>query len=316
MLKKIFNSRILRVLVSVVLIYFAFRKVNVAELWGNLVGVKWWFVVLNIIISLIGVMLISFRWSNLLIKRPKIKDILVFTKSSLVASFYGLFFPTSMAADLLKWVIIDEKYPDIPKTKLLGSVVLDRFIGMSMFIFVGLAMVLFGEIDKNMIPFWIKLTFIGLFLFCFFFYLSLYFFDLSKIFKIKFLSKFENVSGLIEKSNVKQVFKSVGISLMSEFLWVWQMWFISWYFKTGLSIVSIFVFIPIISMILALPISFAGFGAREQLYMLFFSGLATSTESILLTSTFAGILGILIALIGGLVSLTPDFKKSINKHKQ
>lgn len=316
MVKKILNSRILRLLISVVLIYFAFRKVNISALLADLVGVEWWFVGLNVLISLAGVMLISFRWSNLLIKKPKLKDVLVFTKSSLVASFYGLFFPTSVAADLLKWVIIDERYPEIPKTKLLGSVILDRFIGLSMFVFVGLIMVLFGGIDKNMIPFWIKIIFISLFFFCLFFYLALYFFDLTKIFKISFLKRFENISELIEKNNVKQVFKSVAVSLMSEFLWIWQMWFISWHFKTGLSIVSIFVFIPIISMILALPISFAGFGAREQLYILFFSGLAVSAESILLTSTFTGILGILIALVGGLISLTPDFKKSIKNHKQ
>lgn len=310
MLKKIINSRILKILISGILIYLAFRKVDINELGKNLAGIEWWFVVLNIVISLVGMMLVSFRWSNLLIKRPKIKDILIFTKSSLVASFYGLFFPTSMASDILKWIIIDEKYPEIPKTKLLGSVVLDRFIGLSMFIFAGLFMILFGKIDKNIIPFWIKLIFIGLFLLCFSFYLCLYLFDLSKIFKIKWLKRFENVAELVDKKNVKQIFKSVVISLLSEFFWIGQMWFISWYFKTGVSVVSIFIFIPITSMILTLPISFAGFGAREQLYLLFFGGLATSVESILLTSTFSGILGILTALIGGLVSLSPDFKKS------
>jgi len=248
----------------------------------------------------------------LLIKKPKWKDIKVFNKSSLVGSFYSLFFPTSVAGDLLKWMIVDEKYPELSKSRLLGSVILDRFIGMSIFVFVGFMMLLFGEIDKTLIPFWIWLVFIGLFLGCLVFYAGVCFFDLSKskLWQIKFLKKFKDMAELINKENRKQIFKAIGISLMSEILWICQMWFISWYFGTGLTIVSIFIFVPIIAMILSLPISFAGFGAREQLYVLFFGVLATSTESILLTSAYSGILGIIVALIGGLVSLNPDFKKS------
>jgi len=60
---------------------------------------------------------------------------------------------------------------------------------------------------------------------------------------------------------------------------------------------------------LLLPISVAGFGAREQLYLFFFLKVGGIAEGILLTSTFSGILGIITALIGGLITLTPDFKK-------
>lgn len=311
MLKKIFGSRVFRICLSLVLIYFAFKKVDVVDLWSKLIGVEWWFVVLNIILSLISLCLVSFRWSMLLIKKPKFRDVIIFTKSSLSASFYGLFFPTSVAVDLLKWVIIDEKYPNIPKSKLLGSVALDRFIGLSMFMLVGLLMIFLGG-GGEFVPLWVKLIFLGLFLGCLIFYLSLFFFDWSKVWKFKFLKRFENLSELVEKGNIGQIFKSLGVSLLSECFWIFQMWFIGWYFNTGLSIVSIFVFLPIISMILALPISFAGFGAREQLYILFFGGLASSSVSVLLMSTFSGIIGILMALSGGLVALTPDFKKSRN----
>jgi hypothetical protein len=114
---------------------------------------------------------------------------------------------------------------------------------------------------------------------------------------------------LIDEENKFQILKSLLFCLVSEFFWIVQLWFISWYFGTNLSIWSIFIFLPIISMILVLPISFAGFGAREQLYLLFFTGLAASTESILLTSAFSGVLAIIMSLIGGLVSLTPDFRK-------
>ncbi len=309
MFKKIINSKLLKVLVSVVLIYFAFRKVDISSLFRQLIGIKIWFLVVNLAITILLVILTSTRWSLLLIKKPKLKDVLVFTKSSFAASFYGLFFPTAVAGDLLKWIIIDEKYPEIPKTKLLGSVILDRIIGMSMFMFIGLIMIFMATKKGVEIPILVTLVFIGIFTGCLIFYIAIFFFKVEKLFKLKFFKKFENIGELIKKDNLVQIGKSVLMSAVSEFFWVLQTWFISWYFGTNLSVLSIFVFMPIISMILILPISIAGFGAREQLFLFFFSSAASSNESILLTSTFFGILGIISSLMGGLMTLTPDFRR-------
>jgi uncharacterized membrane protein YbhN (UPF0104 family) len=296
-------------LISAVLIYFAFRKVNVTSLFHQLVGIKIWFVVANIVLSFLLVMIVSFRWSLLLIKKPKWKDILNFTKSSFAAAFYGLFFPTAVAGDVLKWIIIDKKYPKISKTKLLGSVILDRFVGLSMFMLIGFIMILIASSQGTQIPFFIILMFAGLLGGCLIFYIAIIFFDVHKLFKFKWFKKFENIGELIKKDNLGQIGKAVLTSVLSEGFWIIQMWFISWYFGANLSVLSIFIFMPIISIILILPISIAGFGAREQLFLFFFAGLASSNESILLTSTFAGILGVMNSLFGGLVTLTPDFKK-------
>ncbi len=313
MLKKIFASKWLRFSFSVVLIYFAFRKVDVTSLFKQLAGMDIWFLLSNILISFLLVILISYRWAMLLIKKPSLRDVWIFTKSSFAASFYGLFFPTAAAGDVLKWIIIDEKYPEIPKTKLLGSVILDRFIGMSMFVLTGAAMLVLAKFRGVNIPLMVELVFLGLFVGCLVFYIALMFFDLTKIWQIKWLKRISVVSELLNKDNRKQIFKGNVISLLSEIFWISQMWFISWYFGAGLSMMSIFIYLPIISMILILPISFAGFGAREQLYLFFFAAVAHSPESVLLTSTFSGILGIFNSLFGGLITLSPDFKESINK---
>jgi hypothetical protein len=80
-------------------------------------------------------------------------------------------------------------------------------------------------------------------------------------------------------------------------------WFYSLIFGVGISIVQVYLFVPIISLILVLPISVAGFGARENLFLYFFSQLGFADEKILLVSTFGGIIGILNALVGGLLLL-------------
>jgi len=123
MLKKIFGSKLLRFIFSAVLIYFAFKKVDVIKLFEDIRRVPLWFVVTNIIISFFIVALISIRWSLLLFSKIKLKTILTFTRASFLASYYSLIFPTAVAGDVLKWVVIDHKYPEIPKTKVLGSII-------------------------------------------------------------------------------------------------------------------------------------------------------------------------------------------------
>ncbi|HOR01655.1 MAG TPA: lysylphosphatidylglycerol synthase transmembrane domain-containing protein [Candidatus Woesebacteria bacterium] len=314
MFKKIINSKLVKLSVSLVLIYFAFKKVDVAVLARDLSKIEWWFLVANIVISLILSCLVSWRWSLLLIKKPRFKEVLLFFKSSLSASFYGLFLPSSaVAGDALKWIIIDEKYPEIPKSKLLGSILLDRFVGLTVFVVLGSVMIFLAGTRGIEIPLILQIVFVGLLVGCVVFYVIVIFFDIKKILKFKWLNKFSGVLDLVDRGNLGQIAKSLGVSLISDIFWVLQMWFIGWYFGTGLSFALILIFLPVISTILTLPISFAGFGAREQLFLYFFAAEAGSVESVLLMSTFAGILGVINSLVGGLVTLTPDFKRSREK---
>jgi len=313
MLKKIFKSKLLKFLFSAVLIYFAFKKVDVGSLFNEIKKVPLWFVLVNIIISFFSMTLISFRWSLLLFPKFKIKTLLTFTRASFLASFYSLFFPTMIAGDILKWVVIDFKYPQIPKSKVLGSVILDRFVGFSMFMFLGLISAIIGKNMGLIIPDYILYLLIILTVVCFLIYGLIYFFDMSKLLpKNKLLHKLDDVFELLKDKNRGQIAKCLLISVLSETFWILQICFIGWKFGANLGILAFFVFIPIIAMILILPISIGGFGAREQLYLFFFSQMGSSNESILLISTFLGILGVIISLFGGLLSfLDEETRKKI-----
>ena len=304
MLKKIFGSKVLKFLFSVTLIYFAFRKVNVIRLFEEVRQAPLWFVFVNILLSFYIVFLVSVRWSLLLFSKLKIKTILTFTRASFLAAFYTLFVPTAVAGDILKWIVIDHKYPEVPKTKVLGSVVLDRFIGFSVFMLLGLISAIVGRSRGLVIP---EIIFYILFFstsICFLIYILIYFFDVSKLLpKFTFLHKLDEAFDLIKGENKGQISKCLLMSIVSEMTWILQMWFIGWKFGAHLSLLSVFVFIPIIFMVLVLPISIGGFGAREQMFLFFFSQAGSSDESILLMSTFLGILGVINALFGGALSL-------------
>lgn len=300
MFKKIINSKLLKFVFSIVLIYFAFKKVDVIKLINEIKNVPIWFVLVNIGLSFFVVGLTATRWSLLLFSKLKIKTILTFTRASFLAAFYSLVFPTAIAGDVLKWFVIDSKYPGTPKTKVLGSVVLDRFIGFSMFMFLGMISAIVGRKVGLIIPNYIFYLLIILTTICVLVYLIISFFDVSKLLpKIKILQKLDDAFELLRGKNKGQIFKCLLIAAISESFWILQMWFVSWKFGTNIGVLPIFVFIPIISMILILPISIGGFGAREQLYLFFFSQVSSSNESILLMSTFLGIMGIINSLFGG-----------------
>ncbi|MEI8067871.1 MAG: lysylphosphatidylglycerol synthase transmembrane domain-containing protein [Candidatus Shapirobacteria bacterium] len=313
MLKKIINSKLLKLLLSAVLIYFAFRKVNIFNIFNELktVPLKW--VIINVLYSIIVLVLGSYRWSVLLFDKINLKKVIDFSKATFSGAFYGLFFPTGIAGDFLKWLPLQKKYPELTKTKLFSSVFLDRFIGFSAFMFAAFVATGLGLLLKFQFPTYLFYLFGIVSLGIVLFYVLVFNFDFEKLLvkfsKYKIVSKLHEVIDLVKNSNVDNIFKCLGISFITELLWVSQVWFVSNIFHAGFTILSVFIFLPIIAIILILPISVAGFGAREQLYLIFFAQVAVSNEKILLVSTFMGILGILTALIGGIVVLLKSFLK-------
>jgi hypothetical protein len=299
-----------------VLVYFAFKKVNIGSILKQLSGISIKSLSFWLGISILSTVLIAYRWSLLIIKKPKISDVLVFTKSVWSSYFYGLFVPTSAAGDIFKWIIIDEKYPDISKSKLGASILLDRFIGMSMLVFLGFMSQFFIDSMGVNIPVLIRYGLGLVFLGCLFFYGLVIRGKVDLLFKHKWLKKFQNIGELVNRENSKQIIKCLGVTLISDLLWIWQTWIIGHYFGLNISFIEILIYLPIISTILILPISIAGFGAREQLYLFFLSSSVNTTESILLMSTMSGIIGIINSLLGGLITLTPEYKKSFKNVKQ
>jgi uncharacterized membrane protein YbhN (UPF0104 family) len=304
MLKKILSSKLLRALFSIVLIYFAFRKINVISLLGELSMVPKWFVagmvVFNIMLSFIG----GIRWSVLVLEKPRWKDFWNFTKATYMGGFAALFFPTAVAGDLVKWLPLLEKYRDLSKTKLAGSVVIDRMIGFTAFTTVGFIALITGKLLNYQFPDVLLWLFSGLLAGVIVFYMLVFTIDFDKLFgRFEKLKKLLEVVDLLKSENKKRILICYGISLISEPIWMLPVWFISLIFHVGFSLLQVYIFLPVISLILVLPISMAGFGARENLYLLFFSQLGFADEKILLVSTFSGLLGIINSLIGGLVTL-------------
>lgn len=304
MLKKVLSSKILRILLSAVLIIVAFRKVDIGHLWTEVSQVPIWFLAVMLVYTSLSMIIGGIRWCLLLFDKPKMIDFWRFIRACYSGSFYSLFFPSSVGGDLVKWLPLLEDYPQLSKTKLAASVLIDRMIGFSAFGLMAFVSVVLGKLTHFVFPdvlfYFFGAVFVGIIVF----YVAVYTinFDrfLGKYVKAK---KLLEVIDLLKESNKKRIVTCLLISLISEPLWILPIWFYNLAFKAGMSLLSIFVFVPVINLIVILPISFAGFGARENLFVLFFSQLGLDQNKILLVSAFAGIIGVLNALVGGVLAL-------------
>lgn len=303
MLKKIFSSKVFRIVAAIVLIYLAFKKVNIWSVLLQLAQVPLWFVAANVIYGFLVSMLGAYRWSLLLFDKPNWREVFIFTRANYMGGFYALFLPSSMAGDLIKWVPIHKKYPDMRKSKLLSSVLIDRVVGFSAFVLVAFVSTVIGKLLNFTFPGYLFWIFLFLFLGTILFYVLVFNFDIEKFLeKVSFLNKLTHVVDLLKRENKARIVRCLIVSFICEFAWFFPVWIISLVFGAGFSLMSVFIFMPIISLLLILPISVAGFGGREYLFLFFFSQIGIADEKILLVSTFLGLTGILNSIIGGIWS--------------
>jgi glycosyltransferase 2 family protein len=303
MIKKIILSKWFRIIFSVVLVFFAFRKVNIIKILGEMGMVPWWFVVAMLVYSALMIFLGGIRWSLLIIDKPKLRDYLIFTKAAYLGSFYALFFPTMVAGDVVKWVPLLKQYPELSKTKLAASVLIDRVVGLAAFVIIGFVSLLVGKYFGYEFPSILLWLFSGLVIGVFVFFLLVFNINFEKIFsRYRILKKLLEVVDILKQGNKRRIFSCFVISLLAEPIWMMPVWFYSLIFNVGISLLQVYIFIPVISLILVLPISIAGFGARENLYLFFLSPLGFVDDKILLVSTFGGLINILNSLLGGILT--------------
>lgn len=303
-IKKIFGSKIFRLLSSAILLYLAFSKVELPNLLAEISKIPIWFVVAMLIYYFGASFLGSYRWISLLFDKPSWRQTFDFLKAGYIGGFYGMFFPSGMAGDLFKWIPLQKKYGDIKKSRLFGSILLDRIIGFSAFIIVAFVSALIGLKMGINFPIYLLYIFGGLFAGTILFYVLVFTLDVAKIIsKIPLVNKLSGFLELLKKENKNKLVKCFLIAVVTEFAWFTPIWFISQIIGAGMSLVQIYIVVPVVALVLLLPISIGGFGAREQIYLFFFSQMGLVTDKILAVSTVGGILGILNILIGGLFAL-------------
>lgn len=137
---------LLKIAISLLLVYFVFTKVDFAEVWGILQKSRLGYIVLAIVFFIASKVFSAFRL-NLYFHQL---DVLLTQKSNLklylLGMFYNLFLPGGIGGDAYKGYLIKKKF-EVRTKKVVAVLLLDRLSGM-LLLFVYACLLAMGLKDR------------------------------------------------------------------------------------------------------------------------------------------------------------------------
>ena len=281
MIKK-FLLFFIRTLVSVSLIYFLILKIGKGKLLSlpqyakeaNFLWIFWGF-----ILFFTAVILGAIRWGLFLESQGVkllFKDIFNLTY---IGFFFSNFLPGVVGGDIVKFYYLGKQTGEMSSS--FTSIFMDRIMGLMGLLFIAtisLVLSLQKIVARELFPYMIG----GILIIFVIFFLILNY-RLSFLEKIKWMGLGEKIKRIFDSFQTyrkfpKILFITFSISLIVQFEMIIITYFISLAFHLRISPVYFFLFFPLVSVIMSLPISISGFGTREWAFVFFFSSLPKITK--------------------------------------
>lgn len=304
---------VLKVIVSILLISLAVYFAGPAMIWKEVKGIKTGYLIPIFVMALLNVAISAKKWHILLKAKGEDSGYLYVWRMYFIGKFFNLFLPTDIGGDIIKareMSKITRKSVDA-----YSSVFMERFTGLvavfclaviasSLFIF-EMPLIVLAMIYMILLPILLILSAL------------LFNKNLVKRFRgqIEKIFSYFNPFSLRERSiklyvSINQYAKekrAVYLSLLIAFIYHPLLIFVNYMLALSIGInVPIhyfFIFIPLTSILLILPISIKGFGVREVIYAYFFTQVgATTAQSVSLSLLYQFVV-VIISLIGGFVFL-------------
>lgn len=315
MFRKILYT-LLKLLVASAAVYWLQRKVDAQNVLRVLRDADPGFFGGAFLLGLLNLLNGGFRWNRLLSALQISIPVGTLTAIAQIGQFFGVFLPGTTGDDVTRLVYIARLAPGRVR-EACATVLLDRVIGLSCLFMLAFVCIpanwslLQGQPSTR----WIATGFLfagGAVLLG-----SVLFFSLSDVTLNRLINRFESLlkrfGFVTELAAMARAFAGSRstLALVIAAALLTQSMICAVFYLAGravgieLSLVSWMSFVPVIVASSALPITFAGIGVREYLLLLFVgsSAVAVDQERILAASLLVLALGLLMALLGGVVYL-------------
>ncbi len=252
----------------------------------------------------------SFKWQILLraqgIQVPFI-NLLSFT---FVGLFFGNFLPTNVGGDLVRGYGL-ARHTLLPAETAI-SVLVDRMLGLIAFVFVAVVMALLVVYTAGQVALWevAVVAAVALLALCGIFAVMLS--DrlrgqLGRLFNTSFLSGlaplYDRLSGALSAYRRSYGALAAGFCISLLVLTIGSVvnYLISLALGGGISLLHIFLFTPLITFVLLIPISIGGIGLNQSAYVFFFSLVGVPEQKSLAMSLIMQAIIIISSLPGGIL---------------
>ncbi|MEN8200049.1 MAG: lysylphosphatidylglycerol synthase transmembrane domain-containing protein [Thermodesulfobacteriota bacterium] len=297
----------LKLLFSASLMYLVYRRIPMQDLAGILGSVDFRYLLPIAVLLFFNTVISAWKWRILLQADGIEIPLSTLTATYMIGSFYNLFLPSSIGGDSYRIYDIAGKSRDPARTA--ASVFADRFSGFLALVILSLfSSILVAREFDNLMFFIAPLLILIL--------LLLILLGLVRerpirlLMKVTRLDRFTLLNGLVEKfflsfqcygANKWLLVRVMALSFAFQFSVITVVYLLALSIQAGVSFYYFSAFVPLITLMEALPISIYGLGLRDAGYVFFFgwtgmSELQTRSLALLFVA-----LTVLYAVVGGVL---------------
>jgi uncharacterized protein (TIRG00374 family) len=297
-----------RVVVGLGLILFLFWTLDIKEIVGNIRSVNAKYLVYASIPYLIFILVSTWRWQVLLdfkkFNMPFGRTLVIY----FISLFFNNFLPTTVGGDMMR-VIYTMKGR---RADSLATVVVDRilgFVGLFVFALIAVFYLLIRNNETEFLPFMVVgLSIVVCFTYVFFSERAYNLFS-PVISKMKVFRLGERINRLHEAgTDFGGAWGTIALCIIHSVIIQATLAIAPFFVLLGMghsdvSIMSFFVYVPIINVISMIPVSLNGLGIRENSYVLLFSRVGLGGEVSLAMSLLSFFIIFVYSLAGGVLFL-------------
>jgi uncharacterized protein (TIRG00374 family) len=304
---------ICKLLFSGALLFLLYRKIPLQDLQGLLASVDYWYLLPIGVLLFVNTVLSAWKWRLLLLADGVNIPLSTLTITYLIGSFYNLFLPSSIGGDSYRIYDIAKKSSDGVRSA--ASVFADRFSGFLALVILSLISSILVAREFNNLMF-----FFGPLLILFLLLAILTALVKQKpirlFLRVTRLDRFVVITRLVDKfflsfqcygANRRLLTRVMGISFAFQLSVICIVYLLSLALHASVSFFYFSAFVPLITLLEALPVSIYGLGLRDAGYVFFFGWAGmTNLETRSLALLFLGIT-VCYSLLGGIVYLVRIF---------
>jgi len=296
---------LLKILVSLVLILILLRSIDLNALWEVVRHADPWYLLAAQIVLMLGVVVRAYRWQILVHDQEVDASLGELTSLYFVGFLFNNLLPSGFGGDAVKMYELSQRSKR--GAEAVSSVLVDRFMGLIALQMIGLVALIFSW---QLVPSEIKILTVLLFGVSLMAawvvsYRRLWGFLSERVPLFDRLLSIKAVDSLVsslQSYSGSALLRALGVGLVFNVLLIAANVLIGTSLGVDLPLAYYMVFVPLTSLVLILPISFAGLGVREGTYVVLFKQAGVAPEVALSMSLLVYVLGTVTpGLVGGVI---------------
>lgn len=298
-------KRWLKFVVSAVLLLFLLTQIDLRAVLAALSNVKWAGLLVAFALFIAGVFIRSYRWQILLDALDLRMPLRTLTSLYFVGSFFNTVLPTGFGGDVVK--AAELAHTSGRGGEALGTVVMDRFLGIVALLAMGVAaLLLAGDwVDRRItwaIGFLFAALLVGFWLLRKRWLMSRLSQLVPQRWREPILSFLRALYSGLQGYSARTLAWAMAVSVLFNVTWVAVNVVLGWSLGIDASLAQYLVFVPLVSLSLLLP-SVGGLGVRELTYVGLFGLIGIPEEQAFALGILVYAVTFATGLIGGLIYL-------------